>query len=83
VRQGQFLAVIEGNVVAIRDEPVAALHVVATRCEAASAEVVTLVAGADVGDDELEAAAAMLGEGPEVDVIDGGQRPVRYYLGVE
>lgn len=83
VRQGQFLAVVDGDVVAVRDEPVEALQVVAATCDAATAEVVTLVVGADVDEDELEHALSILGEGAAVDVIDGGQRPVRYFLGAE
>lgn len=86
VRSGQMLAVHDGQVIAVRDDAVDALRVLADACAVGSAEIVTLVVGADVGADERDRAVGALEastEGAELQVIDGEQRPVRYFLGVE
>lgn len=87
VRQGQFLAVVEGDVVAVHDDPVEALLAAteATVEQVEAGDMLTLCVGADVDDGERERAEARLRERcPEVELetIDGGQRPVRYHLGI-
>jgi uncharacterized protein len=85
VRRGQPLAVVDGDVVAVCEDPVAALRRVAEIVGAERAEVVSLHLGAAVEDDEREQAEAVLATvtDAEVDVLDAGQRPVRYWLGAE
>ncbi|MFP5310732.1 MAG: DAK2 domain-containing protein [Actinomycetes bacterium] len=84
VRRGQWLGVLDGDVVAVADDPCDALEAVAGRC--ADAELVTLVVGADVDADEQARARDCLTAAlpdAEVDLVDGGQRPARYLLGFE
>jgi dihydroxyacetone kinase-like predicted kinase len=86
VREGQMLAVVDGDVIAVADDPLDALRAVAERCHVGGCEVVTLVAGADVDGDELAAAEAVVRSvvaEVEIDVVRGGQRPARYLLGLE
>lgn len=87
VRQGQLLAVVEGQVVSATDDPLTALRTVAeTLYEDEGCEVATLILGADVDDDEGAAAEevvlAIVGD-VELEVLRGDQRPARYLLGVE
>jgi DAK2 domain fusion protein YloV len=87
VREGQLLAVVDGEVRAVSDDPLDALAQVVSGCAEDACEVVTLILGAEV--DDVERAAALrrirdvLRDDVEVDVIDGGQRPVRYAVGTE
>lgn len=86
VRTGQWLAVHDGEVVAVEDDPVRALETLARACGCDSAEIVTLLVGDEVDDDERRRAEEVVGglaDGGELDVVDGGHRPVRYYLGAE
>lgn len=84
VAAGDFLAVCEGDHVAASADPIEALTAAARCLGAADAEVVTLIVGAGVPGDERDAAVdAVQGLGAHVDVVDGGQRPARYLLGVE
>lgn len=83
---GDHLALRDGEVIACDPDPVEALTALARACRVADAEVVSLIVGADVGDDECERAVAALEElAPDVDleVIDGRHRPARFHLGVE
>ncbi|MGH3441941.1 MAG: DAK2 domain-containing protein [Nitriliruptorales bacterium] len=84
VAAGDFLAVCDGDHVAASSDPIEALTAAARCLGADGAEVVTLMVGDGVPDDEREeAVAAVEGFGAHVDVVDGGQRPARYLLGVE
>ncbi len=86
VRAGQPLALVAGEVVAIEDEPTEALRKVVTRLELAQAEIVTLLVGDAVTEAERNSAVALLEElAPDADleVVEGGQRPSRYWVGVE
>jgi DAK2 domain fusion protein YloV len=86
IREGQHLAVVDDEVVAVSDEPLEALRRIAERCCDGGCELVTIVIGADVDDEEADAAVrvveAAAGDA-EVEVIAGGQRPARYLLGAE
>jgi uncharacterized protein len=85
VRAGQLLAVTAGKVLGAFDEPLDALAAVCDAVAAADAEVVTLLLGADVGPDERTRALDRVGslvEG-ELEAIDAGCRPSRYWVGVE
>lgn len=87
VREGQFLAVVDGEVVSIHDDPVEALVAVAADGlgEPEPGGIVTVCIGADVAGEERGRVVDRLDElfpEAEVEVVDGGQRPARYHLGV-
>jgi uncharacterized protein len=85
VRRGQPLVVVGGEVLAAHDEPLDALAALCDALEVADAEVVALHVGGDV--DAAEATAAVdrveAITGAEVEVLEAGQRPVRYWVGAE
>jgi uncharacterized protein len=86
VHQGDFLGLLEGDVVAADADPVEALRSVLDGCDAGDAEIVTLIVGAEVDADErarAEEAVRSVAGGAEVEVVAGGQRPSRYHVGVE
>jgi dihydroxyacetone kinase-like predicted kinase len=86
VRAGQFLGVADRDVVAVDDDPVAVLRAVLHHLDAAAAEILTLLIGADVKDDEAEAVTTLLADAApnaDVEIIAAGQRPSRYWVGVE
>lgn len=86
VREGQFLAIAAGDVVAAHDDPIAALRAVLDHLDAAGAEILTLLVGGDVGADEhgrLDALVAASAPSAEAEIIAAGQRPSRYWVGVE
>jgi uncharacterized protein len=85
VRRGQPLATVRDEVVAVCDDPLQALEHVCERLAVADAEVVTLLVGAGVPADERARAVALLGSATEaeLEVIDAGQRPARYWVGAE
>jgi uncharacterized protein len=84
VREGQWLGLLDGEVVAVADDPCDALEGLVAACDAC--ELVTLVVGAGVDAAEQTRArdrvAAVLPDA-EIDLVDGGQRPARYLLGFE
>lgn len=86
VRAGQPLAIVDGEVVAATSDPLEALAAVCDRLALADAELVSLLVGAEVSDHERAQASALVDErigDARVEVIDTGQRPARYLLGVE
>ncbi|MBW3619627.1 MAG: DAK2 domain-containing protein [Actinobacteria bacterium] len=86
VVEGQWLAVVDGDVVAVTDEPLDALRAVVAACGETGCDLVTLVVGADVDEEEAEAAETAVRDaldGSELQVVAGGQRPARYLVGVE
>lgn len=86
VREGQHLAVCDGVVVGVHDDPVDALRQVAERCAGDLCELVTLVTGADVDREERSRAITAVRESvgaAEVELVDGKQRPARYLVGCE
>lgn len=86
VREGQWLAVVDGEVVAATDHPGDALVAVLDALVDDDSEIVTLVAGAGAPPDERQRVVDDLQAarpGVEVDVVDGGQRPARWIVGVE
>jgi DAK2 domain fusion protein YloV len=87
VTEGQPLAVVETEVVAAVTDPLAALHAVCDHLEVARAEIVTLLIGADATAGQRRDAAELVRElaadDAEVAVIDAGQRPARFVVGVE
>jgi uncharacterized protein len=85
VRRGQPLVVVDGEVRTVHEEPLEALVALGTALEVADAEVVALHLGGDVDAAEATAAVERL-EGltdAEVEVLEAGQRPVRYWVGAE
>lgn len=86
VREGQLLAVVDGEVVDVDDDPVEALRAVLRRCREGGCEVVTLIVGADTTAEERtraqELVATMLPR-THVEVVDGGNRPARFTIGIE
>jgi uncharacterized protein len=85
VREGQPLAVTDGTVVGAYDDPLDALDALCETVGAAEAEIVTLLIGAAVGAEERERALAQVEAlvTGELEVIDAGCRPSRYWVGVE
>jgi uncharacterized protein len=85
VRRGQPLALVDGEVVTVADDPVGALARVCTALHAQDAEVVTLLVGGDVTPEQRSRAVAALEASTqgELDVIDAGQRPSAFWVGVE
>ncbi len=86
VEVGRPLAVVDGEVVAADADPIAALRHLAEPLRLAEAELVTLMVGAEVEPGEREAAVAALTEvagDAELEVVDLGQRPARYWVGAE
>ena len=84
VRTGQWLAVTGGDVRSAHDSSDDALHAVVDAV-ADGAELLTLVAGADVVDLSSvgEAVRRRVGERIEVDLVNGGQRPAAWIVGAE
>ena len=87
VREGQYLALVAGEVVAVHDDPLEALVAVVADDvgEVDPGGIVTLCVGADVDHDERGRAVDRLRElfpDAEIETIDGGQRPGRYHLGI-
>ncbi len=85
VEEGQFLAIADGEVVAVCSDALEALDHVAAGLAVSDAELVSLLVGADVGTDERARAVAAI-DGTvtgELDVVDAGQRPARFWVAVE
>lgn len=87
VREGQFLAIVDGEVVGVHDDPVDALAAIGSADvgEVEAGGVVTLCIGAGVADDERDRAVSRLQElfsGSEIETLDGGQRTTRYHVGI-
>lgn len=81
----QPLAVIEGRVVAAGDEPLQALAAVLEGLDAGRAEIVTLLLGREVSGAERERAEKLVRSvavDAELEVVDAGQHPSRYAVGV-
>ena len=85
VREGQYLAVVDDTPVTVSDEPVTALGRLASALRGHDAEVVTLLVGGEVPPGERRAAVALLEERTpaDVEVVEAGQRSVRYWIGLE
>lgn len=85
VRRGQPLAVVDGDVVAACATPLAALYAVLTALSVEEAEVVTVLVGAGVDEHTRTDALGLVATttDAEVEVVDAGQRPARFCIGVE
>lgn len=85
VERGQPLASVNGEVVATAGSPVEALLAVAEELDVADAEAVTLVVGSGVDGEDRDAAVDALEQLSQasLEVVDGGQRPAIFVLGVE
>ncbi|MFA9444771.1 DAK2 domain-containing protein [Egicoccus sp. AB-alg6-2] len=85
VRRGQLLAVVEGRVVRACEDAVLALEAVCSSLGVADAELVTLLVGAEVDEISRDGAVGVVHElaGGEVEVVDAGQRPALFWVGVE
>jgi DAK2 domain fusion protein YloV len=86
VAEGQYLVVVGTDVVGYDDDPVAALQDLVARLCAGEPEVVTVLVGQDVAPAESHRAATAVERvcgDAEIDILDGGQRPARYVVGVE
>jgi uncharacterized protein len=86
VRRDQFLAVVGGVVVGAHDRAVDAVCDVVESIVDEGVELVTLVAGADVDDDEettVRECVAGMAPRAEIEVLAGRQRPARWILGAE
>jgi uncharacterized protein len=86
VRRGQLLAVVDGAVVGVDDDPVEALAAVLERCRRGGCEMLTLIVGADTTPEERARAEELVGRllpGTQVEVVEGGNRPARFTVGIE
>lgn len=86
VRQGQWLGLVDGQVVVVSDDVVEATTAVVARAVAEDTEIVTLIAGGDVDEPERDRVVGAVEQrlsSTEVHVLDGGQRPVRWIVGAE
>lgn len=86
VQQGQWLAVVAGDVLTATDRAADAIVAVLDAMVTDDSEIVTLVVGAGVDADERQRVVDDLQArhpAVEVDVVDGGQRPARWIVGVE
>jgi uncharacterized protein len=87
VTAGQPLALVEGDVVAGAHDAIEALEAVCTHLDVAAAEIVTLLLGRDVSSGERTRAEALVrslaGGATDVTVVEAGQYPARFTVGVE
>lgn len=86
VGRGQHLTIAGDEVIAASEEPLDALRILSEHYAGHPCELVTLIVGADVSDDERERAVATVLEvldDVDLEVVDGRQRPARYLVGVE
>ncbi|WP_052666403.1 DAK2 domain-containing protein [Nitriliruptor alkaliphilus] len=86
VTTDQPLAVVGGRVVAATDDPLDALAAVLDELGAGDAEIVTLLLGRDAPRSERERAEELVrstATAADVEVVDAGQHPARYAVGVE
>ena len=85
VERGQWLALADGQLVNVSEDPVLVLEHVCTALGAADAEVVTLMLGADATEAERTRARELIDRlaAGDVEVVDAGQRPARFWVGVE
>jgi uncharacterized protein len=86
VRQGQWLAVVGGDVLTATDRAADAIVAVLDAMVTDDSEIVTLVVGAGVDAHERQQVVDDLqARHPDVEVelVDGGQRPARWIVGVE
>lgn len=86
VRQGQWLALVDGGVVTVTDDAVDAATAVVVNSATADTEIITLIAGADVDEQERDRVVEAIEQclpSVEVEVVDGGQRPSRWIVGAE
>jgi uncharacterized protein len=86
VRAGQPLALVDGELVAAADQPLEALTAVCRALAIEHAEVVTLLHGSGASPQERQAAADLvtgLAPDAEVEIVDAGVAPARFWIGVE
>ena len=85
VRSGQWLAVVEGQVVAVDDDPLAALDVVCDRLHVPAAELVTLLVGDGLDPGQRDGATSRVQAAAtgDLEVVDAGHRPACFWVGVE
>jgi dihydroxyacetone kinase-like predicted kinase len=87
VRAGQLLVVTgDGHVVAVTDAVDGTCDVVLATLDITHAEVVTVLVGSDAQAAEvatLERAFRARNEAIDIDVIDGGVTPARFWIGAE
>jgi uncharacterized protein len=87
VTSGQPLAIVQGDVVAGAHDALEALEAVCTHLGVGDAELVTLLLGRDVSEAERDRAEELVrslaGHTSEVTVVEAGQHPSRFTVGVE
>jgi uncharacterized protein len=86
VTSDQPLAVVDGQVVAAASDPIGALGAVLDRLHVEEAEIVTVFVGRDAPTEERARAEELVRDragDADVEVIQAGQSPARYVVGVE
>ena len=86
IAEGQFIGLLEGQIVAAGDSPESALRAALDRAGLSSGAIVTLYYGAGSQASDAEPVAAALESaypGIQVDLIDGGQSHYQYLASVE
>ncbi|MEX0868204.1 MAG: DAK2 domain-containing protein [Nitriliruptoraceae bacterium] len=87
VRTGEaIVARGDGTVVALAADAPSAVEPACAAIDAQAAELVTVLVGADVDADEIakvESAVRTCCPHAEIDVVDGGVRPARFWIGAE
>jgi dihydroxyacetone kinase-like predicted kinase len=82
IRQGQYIGLVDGDLVSVGESPHSALQEALEGCGAEEGQLISLYRGEDVAEDEAEDAAERIRlrfPGVEVDQVYGGQ-PLYHYL---
>ncbi len=86
VRAGQPLGLADGELVAATDRPLGALAAVCRALDVGDAEVITLLYGNAASAEDRQGAAELvtrLAANAEVEIVDAGVAPARFWIGVE
>lgn len=85
IKANDYMAMVEKNIVACKDNKLKALKVVLENIIDSDAEIVTLICGEDVNDEDVEEIESFVEDNfdIELEVIDGKQPVYSFIVGVE